>query len=231
MKILSPSVIRLERPVEQCAEILNALGCDLVHIDISHSLQLPDFFDLRVVSLGKLQLFICPATVHLFWFNRNEPFNLAGLRSFDQPMLHVFPEGNTKQIEIFIEAIFKIGCQPALSLDVNADVKIISPYVEKLKAVYIMGTPIGTYSFPMNKTAVSKLKIAKEIIEIQNSSCRLGIDGGVNAETFRHFAPLVDEIVIGGLLFNAPNLSSQWKALNSWLNTHEKEVRHEHKKV
>lgn len=213
MKVLSPSVIRLERPIEQCAEILNALGCDLVHIDISHGLQLPDFFDLSVLSSGKL--FTCPTTIHLFWFDQNESFKLDGLRGFDQPMLHVFPEGNTEQIDLFIEAVLEIKCQPALSLDVNADVKIIAPYVEKLKSVYIMGAPIGTYGFPINKVTFSNLKATRKIINNQNSNCHLGIDGGVNAETFKHFAPLVDEIVIGGLLFDAPNLSSQWKALNS----------------
>lgn len=43
--------------------------------------------------------------------------------------------------------------------------------------------------------------------------CKLGVDGGVNEQTFETLCGYADVVVVGGLLFNAPDAGNQWRAL------------------
>lgn len=217
MKILSPSVMRLEKPLEICAKILNALGCKSAHIDVSMDENLPGFYTKDILSSSQLNLFNCPATVHVFPGKNFCGKSFGKVRENDRIMLHIFPHTNQKQISLFLEDSISMGYQPAIALDIESEVKNIIPFISSLKAIYIMGIPVATYGLPPDGLTKKKMGILKKIIKKHNPQCKIGIDGGINQKTFTEIATLADEIVIGGLLFNTPNIYSQWEALTVWL--------------
>lgn len=209
--------MRLEKPLELCAQILNSLECKSVHVDVSLNVNLPGFYGSEILTSGQLELFDCPATIHIF---SDLPFtgtDLENIRRKDRVMLHVFPETSKDQIFMLLENSCQIGYEPAVALDIKSDLNIIDAFICDLKVIYIMGTPIATHSLSPDKLTKNRMKQLRKTIESKNSTCILGIDGGINHETFTDIATLADEIVIGGLLFNTPNIYSQWKALNAWL--------------
>lgn len=217
MKILSPSVARLEKPTWFCAEILNHLGCQSIHLDIGLGLRLPGFLSDAFLMSGELEQFNCSATIHFFTDHGIASFDLTGVRRIDRAMLHVFPNTSMKQISSFLESAVKVGCEPAVALDINTDINTANPFIGVLSVIYIMGIPVATHGQPPNDMTQNRLGVMRETLNSQHSACCLGIDGGINSNTFAHIAPLADEIVIGGLLFDSPNIYSQWKALNAWL--------------
>lgn len=217
MKILSPSIMRLEKPVETCAKVLNSLGCKSVHIDVSPDLHLPGFFGEEFLTSGQLNLFDCPATIHLFLNTTFERIDTRGVRKNDRVMLHVFPGTSQDQIHALMRDAACTGYKPAIALDIESAVDAIIPFIKDLGAVYVMGIPVATHGLPPNGMTRRRMEILREVVRSINPSCIIGIDGGINNGTFADIAMLADEIVIGGLLFNAPNIYSQWDALNAWL--------------
>jgi len=217
MKILSPSIMRLEKPLETCAKVMDSLGCNSVHIDIAMDVQLPGFYGKELLASRKLELFNYPATIHIFTDTSLEVSELDGVRKNDRAMLHVFPHTSHDQISALMEIADRIGCEPALALDIESSVDVVVPFIDSLKAIYVMGIPAATYGLPLDKSTLCRMNLLQETILSKNSSCILGIDGGINHGTFTDIATLADEIVVGSLLFNAPNIYSQWEALNAWL--------------
>ncbi len=218
MKTLSPSIIRLEKTIEQCAEIINNLKCQSVHIDVCQGIKLPAFFSYEIITLRKLELFNSPATVHIFWFTDIQSIKLNGLRKTDRAMLHILPNINVSQIDYFVKTALNLGCEPALALDTDLDTNVVKPFIQELKAIYVMGTPLGTHEHPLENSTINKLKHIRETINLYGHNCKLGIDGGINEKTFLNLTELTDEIVIGSLLFNSPNIYSQWNTLTQWIN-------------
>ena len=209
--------MRLEKPLETCAEILNALGCKSAHIDISLNEQLPGFYAKEIMNSGELELFDCSATIHIFPDTRFDGKTFNEVRTNDRIMLHVFPHTSQEQVSSFLKDSTRVGYRPAIALDIESEISDIIPFVSSLEAIYIMGIPVATHGLPPDELTKNRMNTMREIIETKNPSCILGIDGGINQDTFTEIATLADEIVIGGLLFNAPNIYSQWKALNMWL--------------
>lgn len=217
MKTFSPSIVRLEKSLEVCAQIMNSLGCQSVHIDVSWDLDFSGFYGKEILVGDGLQLFDCPATIHIFSNKPLEKSDLTGVRQVDAVMLHVTPETSQNDIISLLESSLSRGYGLALALDIRSDISLVLPFLGSLKAVYVMGIPVATHSRPPQSDTLSRLKTLQAAIKASGSGCRLGIDGGINYETLSSLAAVADEIVIGGLLFNSPNIYSQWQALNAWL--------------
>lgn len=216
MPILSPSIVRIEQPIHKCVRILNSLGCESIHVDVYQGLILPNFFDFNEIRSGSLHAFFGRVTMHLFRVpSFNHEIDLSFMREHDLAVLHIFPDTNTDEISRFLEAVRLAGCRPGLSLDVGIEPSIVEQFVPILDTIFVMGIPVATYGLKPDKSMLTRLANVKELIMQFNECCRLGLDGGVNSSTFTQLITLVDELVIGSLLFNTDDLVAQWKELNT----------------
>lgn len=215
MSILSPSIIRLERPIMDCARLLNGLGCESVHVDVCQGLAFPGFFSLEEVQSGSLNAFKACVTMHLFRLPGDSQIDLSFLRKTDLAALHMFPHTTADDVLKFFETIQLSGCRPGLSIDLNVDLSTIKDYLAVLDTILIMSIPVATFGFMPDKTTIDRLANASQLIAEYNPLCRLGLDGGVNATTFPQMITWVDELVVGSLLLDADDIVTQWASLTS----------------
>ena len=212
MRVLSPSLVRMERPLSDCVQPINNLGCQSVHIDVAQNLVLPQCFSLQTIQ-DNLVRFNARVTLHMFQSQHEPVFNFGFLRQTDLALLHVFPNTSSGQIASFLEKAKNTECNAGLAIDLPVDPSIIEPYLEKLHTVFIMGIPVATHGLLPNESTESRIAKVHNIIHANKSQCRLGLDGGVNATSFSRFIGLVDELVVGSLLFHSQDVLSQWQTL------------------
>ncbi len=215
MALLSPSLERLEVPLVNALQLMKNLGCESVHIDTCHNIVLPNFFDLEEVRAVQIENYRAAATVHIFQPINNAPPILDFLQPTDLAVLHVFPQTTQSTIEVFLKTNCVFGFRMGLTVDVRADTESIASYLTELDTVFVMAIPVATYGLEPDTQLLLRVEKMRTLINTHNPRCRLGIDGGVNSRTFPGMVRLADELVVGGLLFHADDLVSQWMELRS----------------
>lgn len=213
MAQLSPSIVRLELPIDECVRILNCLKCNSVHIDVCQHFTFPYFFNIEEVSTGVLRGFDARVTFHLFWHKEESMIHFGFLRENDLAILHIFPQTPNEVINDFLRETTFAGCKKGLSVDIRLTPKILEGFLPQLDFVFVMGIPVATYGLHLNAMTIEKLDQASDLIRRNNPNCQIGLDGGVNGGNFSSLVKKVDELVIGSLLFHTDDLVSQWEAL------------------
>ena len=227
MPVLSPSLVRMEKPLNDCIQTINELGCESVHIDIAKDMKLPQFFSLQAAE-ENARKFNARVTLHIFQGPNETTINFGFLRHNDLALLHIFQDTSGGQIESFLEKVKKAGCLAGLAIDLSVPPSIFEPYLKDLHIVFVVGIPAATHGLLPDDSTESRLAEVRRIFNVNKSRCRLGLDGGVNAATFPRFAGLADELVVGGLLFHSSNVVHQWQSLKKIANGVERE--HQYKK-
>lgn len=215
MTIISPSVVRLEQPISECARILNTIGCQSIHVDICQGYTLPGFFSLDEMRPGSLSIFNACVTMHLFQMTGDYSINLSFLRKTDLAVFHVFPYTTINDVLNFFEVAQLIGCRLGLSIDLEVDLSAVEIHMPSLDTIFVMGIPVATCGLQPDQSMIDRLTSTIQLIAKCNPRCRLGLDGGVNAMTFPRLIQLVDELVIGSLLLQTDDIVAQWVTLTS----------------
>ncbi len=215
MTLLSPSLERLGAPLADALQLMENLGCESVHIDACHNMVLPNFFDLEEVRTVQIENYQVAATLHIFQPINGAPPVLGFLRPKNLVVLHVFPQTTQSTIKVFLRTNCVFGFRMGLTVDVRADTESIIPFLAELDTVFVMAIPVATYGLEPDTQLLLRIEKMRTLINTYNPHCRFGIDGGVNSRTFSHMVRLADELVVGGLLFHADNLISQWIELQS----------------
>ncbi len=214
MALLSPSVARMSASLITSIRLLEELGCQSVHIDACHDMTLPNFFDLREVRTAWSQHARVSASLHIFQLNNSLP-DVSFLTSKDLAMLHLFPETAPSFIEGFVAVSQESGCRVGLAVDVRTKLDVVVPYLDLLDTVFMMAIPVATYGREPDRRLNERIKGIRDMIEKLRSPCRLGIDGGVSNNTFHAMTNMVDELVVGSILFDSTDLPSRWAELSS----------------
>lgn len=215
--LLSPCVTRLTSSISSSIQVLNHLGCESLHVDVCDGpLLFQGFIDLDTVDPDWFRWCRARITFHFFLASIPQNLRLDFVRVTDLAILHVFPSTHDTGIKGFVDAVHSIGSRVGVAVDVDVEPERIKPFIPYLDTVFLMGIPAGTHSQPLHPKTTQRLITLRNLLESCDSKCRLGIDGGVNENTFRLLAKEVDELVVGGLLFNADDMRTQWKLLNSF---------------
>lgn len=220
---LSPSIVCYNGSFQETAKLLNALGCRRAHIDVTAGYSIHGLFRYETFTAEDRSHFTMEADLHIFDFRRRWQYKSLQLRQDDCAILHIFPWVSHRKIEKALESGFPNGIKRGLSLDVQTPLSRVTPFFPLLDVLMIMGIEIGGRGVPLNDKAIKDLYRAKEIASAAGKTIRLVIDGGVSAKTFTQLSQIADTLVIGGLLFNSPDIAAQWMELNRWL----KEAKHE----
>lgn len=220
-KFLTPSIVRMPGLLEERANMINILGCERIHIDVSIGYSIPDFFVCGQLSLAERSLFNAPADFHVFRQGNDEGYEMLPFRSGDRLILHMFPWTKPESVTDMVNHFRQRGFAVGLSLDLGVSLELLLPSLISMNVALIMGIEAGGYGAPLNQKALATLTECRAMIQEGRLAINLGIDGGVNAGTFESLAILCDFLVVGGLLFNAPDIVMQWRSLNAWLRRFE----------
>lgn len=216
MTILSPSFIRLNLPIRDRIAVLNALCVPSVHIDVVSGCTLPGFLSHEVLQSGVLRDLSATLTFHIVPKPHDNTTALRFLQSEDLAVLHVFPTTQPQAIDKFATKARAIGCRVGLAIDLRVALNMVNRWLDVLDTIMIMGIPLARHGLQPDISIATRLDNAREAIAVHNPACRLALDGGVTASTFQRLIGCVDELVIGGLLFNTPNLAEQWRLLSEY---------------
>lgn len=218
MTLLSPSIVRMERPINECISIMNTLGCESIHVDTFQGITMPNFFNLASIRNGVLRQFNARVTLHIFQLENYTEFDLSFLRETDIAVLHLFPKTADTLVSAFLKEVLNCKCRAGVAIDLETNPLVIKSLISNLDTIFIMGIPVATSGLDPDASTENRID---EIVSLKSENsllCRIGLDGGVNSKTFARYATKVNELVIGGLLFGAPDIKLQWKALNEIIN-------------
>lgn len=216
-KLLTPSIVRMSGSLEERASMINVIGCERIHIDVSVGYTIPDFFVCGIFAQADRELFTAPVDFHVFTQGDGSDYDALPLRLGDRVILHAFPWMEIAKITNTLTYFRQRGFEVGLSLDLESPSQMLQPHLHLMEVALVMGIEAGGRGLPLNEKALSVLADLRDVIREDCLALHLGIDGGVNATTFERLAAVCDILVIGSFLFNTPDIFLQWRSLNRWL--------------
>lgn len=214
-RLLTPSIVCYDGTLSEAADTVGRLGCSRVHIDVTVGGMLGGLFRLDSFTLGNRALFSTAVDLHVFDFRPVWVHGVLPLRAGDSVIIHCFPWSDLTTIQQFMDAEMPVGIRRGLSLDVDGAIETILPIASLFDTIVVMGTKIGGRGLPLNRQAIERLRQLRSL----DGPPQLVIDGGVNLSTLPELIHVADTIIVGGLLFNAPDLEAQWEYLQRWLRS------------
>ncbi len=214
MPELSPSIVCCNGTFKEMAAMLNYLRFPRLHVDVADGAGMPGLIPIECFGKSERQLFEAPIDLHIFDFSQRWEQEELPVKSGDSVVFHLFPWATSAKISELADKQLPDGVEKGIAIDTHASLNTAIAIVPRCTVVTVMGIEAGGRGLPLNEHAVERLKMLRNMTE---GRVRLVIDGGVNVDTFPRLACLADTIIIGSLLFNAPNLEAQWSHLQQWL--------------
>lgn len=137
--------------------------------------------------------------------------------------IHQFAEAGADVISIHIEnrsvaaealdTIEAAGLAPGMVLCIETPVAAVTPYLDRLRFVTLLGTAIGIKGQGLHPEATTRLRDARALIGPRRII--LTADGGIREHTVPLLRPAgADAIVAGSLVFQADNLADRIRWLH-----------------
>lgn len=198
--VIGPSVLSADflRLGEQLDE-LKAGGADYVHFDVMDGVFVPNIS----IGLPVLEAIArgtdLPVDVHLMIVNPDiwvEPFAKAGADCI------TFHAEATPHIHRVVQAIHATGKEAGVSLTPSTPLTALEDILPDLDQVLIMTVNPGFGGQQFIETMLPKISRLRAMINEVNPSCRLQVDGGINADTIsKVVAAGANSIVAGSATF------------------------------
>ena len=176
--ILAADFVNLERDVRGLA----AAGADYVHVDVMDGAFVPNITIGMPVVAAIRRITDLPLDVHLM-IDRPvryvEEFCKAGA---DIVTIHV--EADTLEHNLqALQIIRQAGVRAAISVKPKTPAEAVAPYLELVDLILVMTVEPGFGGQKFMADMMPKLAAIREMINRQNPTCELEVDGGVNLET------------------------------------------------
>ncbi|MCB1552538.1 MAG: ribulose-phosphate 3-epimerase [Xanthomonadales bacterium] len=203
--VIAPSILsaNFARLGEEVDAVL-AAGADWVHFDVMDNHYVPNLTigPLVCEALRKHGV-TAPIDVHLMVrpVDRIVPdFAAAGAS-----VISFHPEAS-EHVHRTIQLIRKHGCQAGLVLNPATPIEVLDYVLEDLDLVLLMSVNPGFGGQSFIRSALTKLRRVREMIDRSGRSIRLEIDGGVKVDNIGVIAAAgADTFVAGSAIFNAPD--------------------------
>ena len=176
--ILSADFVNLQRDIDALAKA----GADYVHVDVMDGAFVPNITIGMPVVAAIRRITDLPLDVHLM-IDRPvryvEEFCKAGA---DTVTIHV--EADTLEHNLqALQIIRQAGVRAAISVKPKTPAEAVAPYLELVDLILVMTVEPGFGGQKFMADMMPKLAAIREMINRQNPTCELEVDGGVNLET------------------------------------------------
>ncbi|CAM3081248.1 ribulose-phosphate 3-epimerase [Filibacter tadaridae] len=201
---LAPSILAADfsKLAEEVREV-EAAGAELIHIDVMDGHFVPNITMGAIVVEALRPITKLPLDVHLMIENPEryvEQFAAAGA---DYITVHV--EACT-HLHRTLQLIRSTGAKSGVVLNPHTPIETILHVLEETDLVLFMTVNPGFGGQKFIHSVIPKVKKLADIIQEQNLSIEIEIDGGINEETI---IPCVEAgatiLVAGSAIYNAPN--------------------------
>ena len=181
----------LAREVERLEEA-GAVG---LHLDVMDGRFVPQLTYGMVVVEAVRKAARVPIEVHMMV---EEPErSLADYARAGADIVTVHIEGLTDPVRA-LAAIQAHGAKAHLAISPETPVERIEPYLDACDGVLVMSVEPGYGGQAFNPVALEKLSSLASIRSQRNASFRLGVDGGISAETAGPVAAAGAELLVAG---------------------------------
>ena len=216
--ILSADFAHLGR---ESRAILNA-GADCIHFDVMDHHFVPNLsFGSVVCSALRNDGITADIDVHLMVTDPESyiaPFAKAGASrlTFHPAAVH----NNKKEIEMLCDKIHDAGMQCGLAFNPDKPVDIAKNIFSKIDLILLMSVFAGFGGQSFMPDSIEKISATKKLIDENNSSILLGVDGGIKVDTISHVVNAgANFIVMGSGLFDAENYALRIRQLRAAITT------------
>lgn len=203
--IIAPSILsaNFAKLGEEVDAVLKA-GADWVHFDVMDNHYVPNLtIGPMICEALRKHGVTAPIDVHLMVkpVDRIVPdFAKAGAT-----LISFHPEAS-EHVHRTIQLIKSTGCQAGLVLNPATPIDVLDYVLEELDLVLLMSVNPGFGGQSFIRSALTKLKQVRQMIDRTGKNIRLEIDGGVKVDNIAEIAAAgADTFVAGSAIFNAPN--------------------------
>ena len=204
MKKIAPSILSADfsRLADEVRAVEKA-GADVIHVDVMDGHFVPNITIGPLVVQGLRKLTSLPLDVHLMIENPEryiEDFVQAGS---DWITIHAEVCPNLKRM---IKKIRQLNVRPGIVLKPATPLKTLFPVLDDIDLVLIMSVNPGFGGQSFIPAALKKIERLRRIIDQNNYSMEIEVDGGVKIENIRKFSSAgADIFVVGTGIFKTEN--------------------------
>jgi len=196
MKKIAPSILssdfgNLAREIRAVEEA----GADYIHIDVMDGHFVPNLTVGPVVVECVRKLTRLPLDVHLM-VERPENLLDAFIKA-GSDIITVHVEA-TPHLHRAIQSIKEKGAKAGVSLNPSTPIQGIEPVIEDVDMVVIMSVNPGFGGQELIRSALTKIKRVRKLLDEAGSKAELEVDGGIKAENIRDVSLAGADVFVSG---------------------------------
>jgi ribulose-phosphate 3-epimerase len=187
---------------------------DMYHIDVSDGHFVPGFLFFADLVAALRPLTARPFHVHLM--TTNPLAHITDFASAGADLISIHAENGTI-VPAALDAIRQKGIATGLVLGLDVQPETITPYLELVNLVLMMGTPMGVKGVKPSSHVYNRVKKVKSLISQEglDKQVKVFADGGIREQTVPKLRSVgVDGVIAGSIVFKSANLSETF----NWLH-------------